>query len=43
MKQALGDTIGVVIVIHMLMMIPMFGSPPEDGTFKGRGSKDDGQ
>ena len=42
-KQAPGDTIGVVIMIHMLMVIPMFGSPPEDGTLKGRGSKDDGK
>ena len=42
-KQALGDTIGIVIVIHMLMVIAMFGSPPEDGTFKSRGSKEDGK
>jgi hypothetical protein len=40
-EEALGDTVGVFIVIHMLMMIPMFGGPPDDGTFKGGRSKDD--
>jgi len=38
-KETLGDTIRVVIVIHMLMVTAMFAGPEEYGMLKRSGSK----
>jgi hypothetical protein len=38
-KETLGDTIRIVIVIHMLMVVTMFAGPKEYGIFKRPGSE----
>jgi hypothetical protein len=42
-KQTLGNAVGIFIMIDVLMVVPMFGSPPQDGTLKCAGSKNHGE
>jgi hypothetical protein len=42
-KETLGDTIRIVIVIHMLMVATMFAGPKEYGIFKRPGSENNGK
>jgi hypothetical protein len=42
-KQSLGYTVGVVIVVDMLMVATMFASPEEHGVLKCRRTKDQGK
>jgi hypothetical protein len=40
-KETFADTIGIVIVVHMLMMAAMFAGPKKNGILKRARAEDD--
>ena len=42
-KETFADTIGIVIVVHMLMMAAMFAGPKKNGILECGGAEDDGK
>ena len=38
-EEAFGNAVGIIVMIHMLVMAPMFARPHQDGIFKRAGAK----